>query len=776
MAAEEIAITSEKLTQLKQEAENGSEESQVFLAKYFLQLADSGIDTEENKTQALDWLIQASKQGSEDATDVLKKYVDRGIEIDENRSQEIKWCLTTSSAEKHIRQAARNLFHRLNTSHKNVISREEYLGAVKSVTDKVQEQKLLMAAGKKIGDNITENDFVKMLSKKIQGKITLTSDELAETNISYESAGYTTRILKYPKQTVSVIIDQALEFSSKEGMNWVISLIPTNQLYLLGLLFIYSFLTPAFLLFLVPLCIFYLSFTALVMSTLQMFYKKKKRSDATTLASILKEYDVTIDLDKTESQYTWNSMMPYLVFFGNLLVAIASFAVANKSYIPCAEVCIVSLVMTGFCFFGLSDHHDKLTIFAMMSNFLASLPVFLHVPNVPVLKQAVGLLTQPFFAFDMGFGVKLNISFPSVAYAIIPLFFLRMAMQKSWQGTYRVLIPHLVCYFWWNFVTSTFPFTSWLGLIRATFGYLLLPIILPVSFVGFLGVAGFGIYKAFQSAMIGKVIITVCLLAVPAVLSQTKSLFGKNFNAKIGIPKKVLMIVFSLLAIVPLIFVQLPSFETKHAVPLTWNSYSKLCIPGSDHSVAATQMKCSYLTGMKVMWMGTLQTVAVAKTENTAESVFKSLPSFLTKPLKCIFGVRFEDCQKILNEQNRELCEIIRTRGEDCHVKNHDEYQFELSINIDDVTIKLSAGHDFNSTILALNHGEEVKFNATLAGNVGTSSPKLKLTSITSLNRLDMVTMTVLEDDQDLYMNVMQEAISVTFNFIWFPVFEYSIK
>ena len=68
-------------------------------------------------------------------------------EIDEKRSYEIKWCLTTSSAEKHIRQAARNLFHRLNTSHTNAMSREEYLGAVKSITDKAKEQKLLMAAG-----------------------------------------------------------------------------------------------------------------------------------------------------------------------------------------------------------------------------------------------------------------------------------------------------------------------------------------------------------------------------------------------------------------------------------------------------------------------------------------------------------------------------------------------------------------------------------------------------------------------------------------------------
>ena len=74
-----IIILKERLAELKQQAEHGTEESQIYLAKYFIRLADSGISTEENKTQALDWLISASKQGSEEATDLLRKYVDCGM-------------------------------------------------------------------------------------------------------------------------------------------------------------------------------------------------------------------------------------------------------------------------------------------------------------------------------------------------------------------------------------------------------------------------------------------------------------------------------------------------------------------------------------------------------------------------------------------------------------------------------------------------------------------------------------------------------------------------
>lgn len=59
----------------------------------------------------------------------------------------MKWCLTTSVSEKKIRQAARNLFHQINKTHKDVISREEYLEAISGLTDSIRQQKLLAAAG-----------------------------------------------------------------------------------------------------------------------------------------------------------------------------------------------------------------------------------------------------------------------------------------------------------------------------------------------------------------------------------------------------------------------------------------------------------------------------------------------------------------------------------------------------------------------------------------------------------------------------------------------------
>lgn len=80
------------------------------------------------------------------------------------------------------------------------------------------------------------------------------------------------QVFLYPRQTASLAIDHGLEYASKEGMSLLLSLIPTNQLHLLTLMFIYSFLTPGFLLLVIPLMSFFISFLVMVISTLQVLF------------------------------------------------------------------------------------------------------------------------------------------------------------------------------------------------------------------------------------------------------------------------------------------------------------------------------------------------------------------------------------------------------------------------------------------------------------------------------------------------------------------------
>ena len=66
---------------------------------------------------------------------------------DANKSDAV-WCLNTSASEKRVRYAAKSLFSRIGGGQKGVISREEYVEAINSLTaGHEKERKILLAAG-----------------------------------------------------------------------------------------------------------------------------------------------------------------------------------------------------------------------------------------------------------------------------------------------------------------------------------------------------------------------------------------------------------------------------------------------------------------------------------------------------------------------------------------------------------------------------------------------------------------------------------------------------
>nr|QFR55263.1 WSF1 [Onchidium reevesii] len=763
------------------EANDGSETHQYQLGSHYLKLAESGIDREENAAKAVSWLIAASKRGHEEATAKLRHCVSTDTGITDANKSEVTWCLNTTASEKKIRTAAKSLFTKISGSQGGALSTHEYVEAVKALTaGHEKEQKLLLAAGRKIGSTITENDFVKTMSKKIQGTLTLTSDEMDETTAAYASAGILQKIFVYPKQTGSIIVDQVLEYASKEGLNAALSLIPTNQIYLLALLFLYSYLTPGFLFLVIPLMVFYISALVLLIATLQMFYKKRKQKDATTLTKMLQQqFDMDIDMESTESQYTWNSLTPYLVYFTGLPIMILSLSLANKNYIPCAEFLVVSLVMTGFSFVGLSDSHDHLTLLAIASHAFASLPIFLSkMPNIPVVSKLLAVLTRPIYSLELGLGVAFNVSIPSVVYMLIPLLLFRMAMRGSWSGIYKALIPHLVCFFWFNISTTVFPFTTWTGIARATFGYMLLPVLVPLSlFIAFFGMI-YLIYQLMQTEMVGKLFVTAILFAVPILLTQTKTFVkkGGKESPKAQKIKKIVMITFSVLGILPLLFVRIPSLMEKKSLSLSWDDYKELCIP-SEGLVAPFQLRCRDFLGTKVQWKGFVEQVKITKVENTADSVIKTLPSILSEPLSCIYGERIGECDpKTMSKRALKHCQLVRDTGRTCHLGSHNQLTFSLTVKVEDTVLNLEAGSSFQSRLMALLPGDELEFSGTLA-DVGTASPSLKLKSVTCVSRELPLIADIEEDlDEDMFFKMVNEAIALTFNFGLFPILSYSAQ
>ncbi|XP_060065109.1 wolframin-like [Ylistrum balloti] len=772
-------VSKETLNQWETEAKDGKDESQVKLGDYLLKLADSGIEREENAQKAIHWLVQASKQGNDDATKKLGKCLKTKTGITAENEENVQWCVETSNFEKKVRSASCGLFHTLSGTHQKVMSLEEYITAVKKVSGgDVLEEKVLIAAGKKIGDNISETEFAKVLSKKIQGKITLTSSEKDSQSEEYKKAGIINKVIKHPKATAMVLFDEALEWVSDEGLKFGWSLIPTNQLYLLGVFFLYSFISTKLLFLVIPLIVFYIAITIMVISTLQMFYKSKKLRDATAMASILKNYDVGVDVDDTKSQYSWNSLTPYLVYFGALPFLIVSFSLANKLFIPCSELMILSGVLSAICFSALSDSHDLITLMALGCNFLASLPTFFHAfPDIPVITPILHFVTGSLFSIELGYGFSLNFGIPSLSHIVIGVFFIIMAMQKSFNGLYRVLIPHLICYFWWNFMTSLFPFTTWTGLARAGVGYLFLPLLFPFILLAIFGGFLYFIYRLFLTELFGKVVIALLMLSVPILLTQTKALFGKKTDKKYKNVKTIVMVIFGVLAFIPLAFIRLPSFKSKGKLNLSWEDYSSICVDGLTSNTAPNQMLCSHFIGQKIVWEGTFVGSKVTKIENSVAPLLSSLPGFIAEQLRCIYGEEFGDCDSDeITEKEQQICQLMKGAGRDCHLKKHDTFSFLVNVEMpDSVMLNLDAGDGFKATVAALEAEDKVRVTATLHDGFGTKALHLKLKHISCLSReLPVMEMIEEEDDDEIIEKAMNEAVTVAFNFFWYPLVEYT--
>lgn len=62
-----------KIKEARIEADNGSEKHQAILGQYYYKKAEAGVQPEENGKLAVDWLVKASKQGSDEATALLSE-------------------------------------------------------------------------------------------------------------------------------------------------------------------------------------------------------------------------------------------------------------------------------------------------------------------------------------------------------------------------------------------------------------------------------------------------------------------------------------------------------------------------------------------------------------------------------------------------------------------------------------------------------------------------------------------------------------------------------
>ncbi|ELT98538.1 hypothetical protein CAPTEDRAFT_205743 [Capitella teleta] len=766
-------------------------ETQLTIGRHFLKKGDSVSDEESSKLyeKGVQWLIKASKQGSRDATQLLLECLENQKGLADDNIEDIRWCLETPDFEKNAREAAKRLFHTLNPSRMRM-TKEDFMQGIANLTMSKSERKLLEKAVK--GDDVGEEDFINKIMKRLHGSSRpqlSTSDDVSQ-EVGFETATPFQKITKYPTMTLAWIANYTVDAAGSQGRVWLYSMIPTHQIYMLLVFFVYSLISLDVILWVLPLLMFYISFIVMLVCTLQMLYGKKKLKDVKALAELLNRFSDTIHTETAASMYSWSSLTPYLSFFVALLFSVMSLSMADRTWVPCSEFTLVSLLLTIASFFALSDKFDYLSILSILFDNISMLPQVIEgIPYIPGVYHIIQIFAGSWYSIEILPDLQIHFGLPSLAYLLVPVLFIRMALKDSGRGTYRVLIPHLVCFFWWRMSMSFYRYSTWVGLIRASVGWVSAVVFLPIFMVIFLVWLTIQLFGVFTLTNVFKMLTSVALLAIPAAFAFWGSKGYKLYSFDLGKSKstliKVGLVLIFAASVIPFTFVFTPPERNVQGNYVTWDKYKSLCSkPQWDETnIAHSMVICSHLSNMMVDWSGVVKKVTVKKIDNQAEAFINALPWSMANWLKCTYGEEYpSDCTNLTSTIEQTLCEMNIAQNRNCHLKKLNRYQFEMWVtmvidndNMHD--IRVEASHWFKDSMMKIQSGDTVRFRAALKSEIGNIWPILKLFYVECEN----CPMEVIGESSAFYQQTgwhifvaIRDAIRAVWNFFMAPLLVFS--
>lgn len=192
-------------------------------------------------------------------------------------------------------------------------------------------------------------------------------------------------MLQYPLHVIVEMKEHLVDWTSRAGVQWLSTIIPTQHVNALIFFFIVSNLTVDLFAFVIPLLVFYLSFISMIMCTLRVFQSSKVTAitkekipfsvipctlatsylrflsfllqtweNFRALTSLLTRFEPSLDVEQAETNFGWNNLEPYLYFILSVFFVIFSFPVADHHWIPCSELATVAIFFTAVSYNSLS--------------------------------------------------------------------------------------------------------------------------------------------------------------------------------------------------------------------------------------------------------------------------------------------------------------------------------------------------------------------------------------------------------------------------------------
>mgnify|MGYP002715711242 CR=1 FL=1 len=253
-------------------------------------------------------------------------------------------------------------------------------------------------------------------------------------------------------------------FSLRYRTNYFSIFSTSVSLQFLILFLLYPLLTIDNLVLFLPMCIYYISFFYMVVSTLQMLQSQKEYADFRVWSRLFLRYDRdgNLNTDDPEFEFCKKNMRPYGLFFFSLLINLIVYPFISELWIPQSELATISFAftfLTLYIFHGKSS--KKIDYYLLLFSFALYVLAKYPYETDGVVRQTwrfldIELPTLQDYGFScfvsqiVGTGVEFCLNFRGFFYLLIPGIFFKIASRDNWRGIYKLLIPHCVTLSWWQ--------------------------------------------------------------------------------------------------------------------------------------------------------------------------------------------------------------------------------------------------------------------------------------------------------------------------------------
>lgn len=781
-------------------AEDGCPDSQVVLAKQLLdETCDVDDDQEENARLGVYWLIKASEQGHEEATNILRHCLETGQGISEHNYLDVKACLDMSQEEKIAQRAARELFATISDGEDFITTcqlqeRMVHLSTHRGDKEEPPGKEELPTVDWKSrsdGEKLTEDMLISAASTYCRGELPVVQAILSLDAPSHSH--FLQEALLHPLHVIQRSYNRLIDTISRHNLRSFLPFINIANLQVAVLVIFYMSVGFDGLLAALPTAVYYLSIAIMFISTCRILSKKRDFHNFRRWSNLFIAYsNGSVNAAEAEFQHCRNNLRPYGSFFLALFVHLLLYPLVPMAVLQ-SELAVIAFFFTFITLynFTLKDVYrsgapDFLALFSFGVHVLAKYPY----ETDAVVSQGWRFLDvhfPTFASYVVGNGVEFCLNFRALFYLVIPAVLLKMAARDNWKGSYMTLIPHCVSLAWWQVAVIASQGATWFSLIRSALALVGMVLFLPLAGLAtvLLPVAAAAKFLAGSDELV-RITTTSVLAFFPVLLAyylgRIKAL-GTKFARFLGWIQLLLAILAGLLLLWPALHYDDSAYSIKSAPSLvTWNQYREYCSCSERQLQVQCDMQCTKLAGLPITWEGRVIAARIVRVYNPIIQITNRLPLRMKTIISCVVGEEYDSFEKSKTvEDTRTSSEFINK----CHLANWDRYSMEIDITVHqgsglwrsgETEAVLVADNSFKNFTKALTAGDRIWFSGVLIGNANgvldSVIPRVELFEIACLSCQD-TTLSAVKRTQLISLLTLKDlytGIKTVLNFLFNPL------